>query len=236
MPDHSSIFGRRIRILHATTRNFVFVAAALAASAGVPAEADAQNQNTAYVPPKDTLFIGDSITGDWTDQPIHVGFYGVQACGIRLHFPTVLAQYPNVKRVVIEAGTNDIIQSPRAGPLCYFPRQDPVSSVVDMVKTAKAAGLEVFVMSVLPISWTNQAGEPCGPLVPPLNASLKAAVTPLGAVWVDDYDPFVGHPEYQIDGVHPNELGYYVMEMAYMAAAIPESCSEGVCPKPPPVK
>jgi hypothetical protein len=189
----------------------------------------------AFVPAWETLFIGDSITGNWTDEPIHVGFYGEQACAIRLHFAAALAENPQVKRVVIEAGTNDIIAGPGPGVACFWPLQDPVSSVVDMVTTAKQAGLEVFVLSVLPISWNNQAGQPCDPLVPPLNASLKTAVTAAGAIWVDDYDAFVGHPEYQVDGVHPNEEGYQVMEGVYLATANPLACRQGVCPKGPTV-
>jgi lysophospholipase L1-like esterase len=193
-------------------------------------------QTIPFVPPWQTLFIGDSITGNWNDEPIHIGFYGVQACGIRLHFPAVLAQYPQVRRVVIEAGSVDIMESPGGGFLCFWPNEDAVSSVVDMVRTAKAAGLQVFVLSVLPISWNNRANQPCGPLVPPFNASLKAAVTPLGAIWVDDYDAFVGHPEYQSDGAHPNEEGYHVIEAVYAEAADPGACNEnGVCPKQPPV-
>ncbi len=209
---------------------------ALLLCAGLAAAARAEAQTgIPFVPARETLFIGDSITGGWTDEPIHVGFYGQQACAIRLHFAAVLAQYPQVKRVVIEAGTNDIINGPGPGLTCFWPLQDPVSSVVDMVTTAKLAGLEVVVLSVLPISWNNQAGEPCDPLVPPLNASLKTAVTALGATWVDDYDAFVGHPEYQVDGVHPNEEGYEVMEQIYNSTTNPEECNKGVCGKVPPV-
>jgi lysophospholipase L1-like esterase len=87
-----------------------------------------------------------------------------------------------------------------------------------MVRTAQAAGLEVFVLSVLPISWNNRAGQPCDPLIPPFNQALQAAITAQGAYWVDDYSLFVGHPDLQIDGVHPNEAGYQVMEQAYAAA------------------
>jgi hypothetical protein len=215
----------------AVTALAIFLLAMLVARG---AEGQTQPQ-IAFVPAWETLFIGDSITGNWTDEPIHIGFYGEQACAIRLHFAAALAQNPQVKRVVIEAGTTDIIAGPGPGVACFWPLQDPVSSVVDMVTTAKQAGLEVFVLSVLPISWNNQAGQPCDPLVPPLNASLKTAVTAAGAIWVDDYDAFVGHPEYQVDGVHPNEEGYQVIEGIYIATANPGECKQGVCPKRPTV-
>jgi lysophospholipase L1-like esterase len=170
-----------------------------------------------YITPTQTLLIGDSITADFTDQPTRAGFPGQQACTIRYHLSTAMAQNPGIKRVVIEAGTNDIILGPFSGVDCNLPLQDPVSVIVDMVKTAQAAGMQVFVLSVLPISWNNQLGQPCDPLIPPFNATLQAAITAAGAYWVDDYDAFVGHPEYQIDGVHPNEAGYKVIEGVYFS-------------------
>jgi hypothetical protein len=162
-----------------------------------------------------TLLIGDSITQDWTDVPVRYGYSAQQSCTIRLHLAAAMAQNPQIRRVVIEAGTDDITQGPGAGFDCPLPTQDPVSSIVDMVKTAKAAGMQVFVLSVLPISWNNRAGQPCEPFVAPFNATLQAAITAAGAYWVDDYDAFVGHPEYQYDGVHPTLYGYQVIENVY---------------------
>jgi lysophospholipase L1-like esterase len=174
-----------------------------------------------------TLVVGDSITADWADEPVRAGFPSQQACTIRLHLAAAMAHNHGIKRVIIEAGTNDIIQGPGGGFDCDLPLQDPVTTIVDMVKTAKIAGMQVFVLSVLPIGWDNRAGQPCDPLVPPFNASLKTAILAGGAYWVDDYDPFVGHQaEYQPDGVHPNEAGYKVMEQAYFSAV----CSDtGQC-------
>lgn len=174
------------------------------------------------------LIVGDSITADWTDAPVRAGFPSQQACAIRLHFATAIAQNPGVQVAIIEAGTNDIIQGPGGGVNCPLPLQDPVSSVLDMVKTAQAAGFPVFVLSVLPISWNNRAGQPCGPLVPPFNASLQAAITAAGAYWVDNYDSFVGHTaQYQSDGVHPTEAGYKVMQANLQAAICSNlGCSE----------
>jgi lysophospholipase L1-like esterase len=174
--------------------------------------------NIAPVSPEQTLFIGDSITARWTDEPVRAGYPSNEACVIRLHLGAALATHPQTKRLVIEAGTNDIIQGPGGGFRCNLPGLDPVSTILNMVRTAQAAGLEVFVLSVLPISWNNRAGQPCDPLIPPFNQALQAAITAQGAYWVDDYSLFVGHPDLQIDGVHPNEAGYQVMEQAYAAA------------------
>jgi lysophospholipase L1-like esterase len=175
------------------------------------------------------LFIGDSITNRWTDVPVREGFEGQQGCTIREHLGTAMALNPQIKVVVIEAGTNDIIDGPgAAGFDCDLPLQDAVSSVLDMVKTAQTAGKQVFVLSVLPIAWNNRAGQPCDPLVPPFNATLQAAITAQGAFWVDNYDSFVGHTStYQVDGVHPTELGYKVMEENLLTAV----CTDlGFCP------
>ena len=180
----------------------------------------AQTPNPTF-PLQQVLFIGDSITNRWTDVPIRAGFEGQQGCTIREHLGTAMAQNPQIKIVVIEAGTNDIIDGPgTSGFDCALPLQDAVSSVLDMVKTAKTAGKQVFVLSVLPIAWNNRAGQPCDPLVPPFNATLQTAITAQGAFWVDNYDSFVGHTStYQGDGVHPTELGYEVMEENLETAA-----------------
>jgi len=177
------------------------------------------NGGIAPVTAEQTLFIGDSITAAWSDEPVRAGYAGFQACVIRLHLGAVLAANPQVKRVVIEAGTNDILQGPGGGYRCVLPGLDPVDSVLNMIRTAQAAGLEVFVMSVLPIAWNDRAGHPCNPLVPPFNQTLQAAITAQGAYWVDDYSLFVGNPGLQPDGVHPDEAGYQLMEQAYAAAA-----------------
>lgn len=165
-----------------------------------------------------TLVVGDSITADWGGAPVRYGVQGGQACTIRLHLPTIIAYHPSIHRLLIEAGTDDVIQTPGGGLDCDLPIQDGVTSVVDMVKTAKAANMQVFVLSVLPISWNNRAGQPCDPLVPPFNASLQAAITAAGAYWVDAYDSFNGHPELQSDGVHPTPAGYQLIDSIFTSA------------------
>jgi hypothetical protein len=186
---------------------------------GMACLAGAQTQlakpRPAAVPPgaEQVLVIGDSITEDWTDMPVRASYSGRQACVLRLHMAAAIAQNPQIKIVVIEAGTDDILQSPGSGFDCPLPLQDATTSVVDMVKTAQATGRPVFVLSVLPISWNNRASQPCAPLVPPFNAALQSAITAAGAYWVDNYDSFVGNTaQYQIDGVHPSEAGFQVME------------------------
>jgi lysophospholipase L1-like esterase len=178
-----------------------------------------RNLGITPVTAEQTLFIGDSITAGWTDEPVRVGYPGFQSCIIRLHLGAALAANPQVKRVVIETGTNDLLQGPGGGYRCNLPGLDPVSSVLNLVREAQAAGLEVFVLSVLPIAWNDRAGHPCNPLVPPFNQTLQAAVTAQGAYWVDDYALFVGQTGLQPDGVHPNEAGYQLMEQAYEAVA-----------------
>jgi lysophospholipase L1-like esterase len=187
--------------------------------AGYRAGGISGNGGIPSVTAQQTLFIGDSITAGWTDEPVRVGYPGFQSCVIRLHLAAALAANPQVKRVVIEAGTNDILQGPGGGFRCNLAGLDPVDSILNMVRTAQAAGLEVFVLSVLPIAWNDRAGKPCDPLVPPFNQALQTAVTAQGAYWVDDYALFVGNPQLQPDGVHPNEAGYQLMEQAYEAVA-----------------
>jgi lysophospholipase L1-like esterase len=179
----------------------------------------ASNGGIAPVTAQQTLFLGDSITNDWSDEPVRKGYPGQHACVIRLHMATVLAANPQVKRLVIEAGTNDIIGGPYPGFACALPGLDPVTAILNMVRAGQAAGLEVFVMSVLPIAWTNRAGQPCNNYVPAFNQTLQTAITAQGAYWVDDWALFNGQTGLQPDGVHPNEAGYQLMEQAYEAAA-----------------
>ena len=166
----------------------------------------------------ETLVVGDSIAVAWTEMPHRYGLEGQSACMVRMGLGTAIAQNPGMKRLLIEVGTDDLLQGPGPGLQCLLPNQTPVASVLDMIKTAKLAGLQVFVLSILPISWDDRAGQPAGQYVQPFNTAMQNAIAGTGAIWLDGFDIFNGHPEYQSDGVHPNGTGFHLLDTLYATA------------------
>jgi hypothetical protein len=54
-------------------------------------EAGNGDQGIAPVTPEQTLFIDDSITLKWTDEPVRAAYSSGEACTIGLHLATALA-------------------------------------------------------------------------------------------------------------------------------------------------
>ena len=80
-----------------------------------------------------------------------------------------------------------------------------------MVQMGRAAGIEVILCGLPPIT-SNPAYY--NPLDTAFNAALADFAMTNGYLLIDYYTPMVGHPEYFLDGVHPNVTGYAVMEAA----------------------
>jgi len=154
-----------------------------------------------------TVFIGDSITQYWNLPVNNQGIAGEYTADMLARFQTDVIN-PGYARVVILGGTNDIwlAQSPNI--------PQAVQNVETMAQMGRAAGLEV-VLCTLPANLTNPSFF--AQLYPLFDQPLTAFATANGYPLVDYYDVTLGHPEYFLDGIHPNAAGYAVMEAALSA-------------------
>jgi hypothetical protein len=73
---------------------------------------------------------------------------------------------------------------------------------------AQAADLEVVLCTLPPIpGQSDLSGQ-----VTWVNQEITALAKMRGFQLVDYFTPMTGHPEYFIDGLHPDKFGYAVME------------------------
>jgi lysophospholipase L1-like esterase len=116
------------------------------------------------------------------------------------------------KAVVILAGTNDIAGN--TGPSTLEMIE---SNITSMVELAKANGIRVVLVSVLPAfgyRWKPSV-QPAA-LIVSLNQWLRSYAEKSKIVYLDLHAPLADarmgmRSEYSVDGVHPNEAGYQVM-------------------------
>lgn len=184
-----------------------------------------QNQNVALQPlkpgQKRIVFMGDSITEFWSvtcsdffaDKPyINRGISGQTTPQMLLRFrQDVLALKPAV--VVILAGINDIAGN--TGPSTLEMTAD---NIISMVELARANHIKVILCSVLPafdFPW-RKGLEPAEKVVK-LNNMLKKYADANSILYLDYYSAMVNEQKglnaaYADDGVHPNKVGYAVME------------------------
>lgn len=167
------------------------------------------------------VFYGDSITDSWgrqhgrffPDQPwVNRGISGQTTPQMLVRFQQdVLALHPEA--VVILAGINDIAGNTGAESLGTI--QDNFRS---MVALAKAAHVRVILSSVLPA-----AAFPWHPGVDPrdevvaLNQRLQEFAAKEHVGFLNYYPAMVGpdggmRPGISLDGIHPNDAGYAIME------------------------
>ena len=170
---------------------------------------------------KRVVFMGNSITEGWkylrpgyfAGKPyICRGISGQTTPQMLIRFrPDVIALKPEV--VLILAGINDIAGN--TGPATLEMIEDNVTSMVEL---AKANGIQVILCSVLPaydFPW-NPGVFPSEKIVL-LNKWIKEYASNNGFAYLDYYSSMVDgrkglKTEYSEDGVHPNEIGYSVME------------------------
>jgi PKD repeat protein len=150
-----------------------------------------------------TVFMGDSITYYWQLLINNSGIAGQRTSDMLARFATDVLGH-GYARVVILAGTNDIWS-----PIAVSGQA--VQQIGAMAQMARAAGIEVVLCELPPM--LNNPGY-YGPLQISFNASLADFARTNGYLLVDYYTPMAGHPEYFLDGVHPNTIGYVVMEAA----------------------
>ena len=184
-----------------------------------------QSQNASLPVPtaeqKRIVFMGDSITELWSvinpeyfsGKPyINRGIGGQTTPQMLIRFRAdVIALQPTA--VVILAGINDI-----AGNTGQSSIKMISDNIFSMVELAKVNNIQVILCSVLPaydFPWKpNQ--EPIEK-IKALNEILKNYAKSNNVVYVDYYSAMVDERlglniEYSKDGVHPNKIGYQIME------------------------
>lgn len=186
----------------------------------------ANQQLAGKADPRRVVFMGDSITEGWADQPfirgnrhfVCRGISGQTAPQMLVRFRSdVIALKPAA--VHIMAGTNDIAEN--NGPET---EDEMFGAIVSMAELARANGIKVVVGSVPPaadFSWHH--GLNPAPKIIALNARLRAYAASHGFAYADYWRAMATadgamKPEYSPDGVHPNAGGYAAMRPIAEAA------------------
>ena len=171
--------------------------------------------------PVTTIFMGDSITEFWNPkdkdffaqhQIINRGISGQTTSQMLLRFrQDVIHLHP--KQVVILAGINDIAQN--TGPISI---ENTFANIISMVELAKMNKIKVVISSVLPAFdfYWKKGLEPSGKVIA-LNILLRDYAQKNKIPYVDYFskmkDDRNGLPaQYSDDDIHPNEVGYQVMQ------------------------
>lgn len=184
-----------------------------------------QNENTKLAPrepgKKRILFIGDSITEMWsTTNPsffsgkpyINRGIGGQTTPQILVRFRAdAIALQPAV--IVLLAGINDIAGN--TGPSTIEMIRDNIFSMAEL---AKANNIKIILCSVLPAyDFPWKPNQNPAEKVMALNKMIKEYADAHNIIYLDYYSALVDDrkglkPIHSGDGVHPNKLGYEIME------------------------
>jgi len=167
------------------------------------------------------VFMGNSITEGWlnlhpeffANKPyINRGIGGQTTPQMLLRFrQDVINLKPTV--VVILAGINDIAGN--TGPSTIEMIAD---NIISMAELAKANNINVILCSVLPAyDFPWRPGLEPAEKVTKLNKLIKAYAKKHNLVYVDYFTPMADESnglkkELGSDGVHPNKIGYLIME------------------------
>jgi lysophospholipase L1-like esterase len=147
-----------------------------------------------------TVFMGDSITAYW-NLPYHNAGISSQTTDQMLdRFASDVLGH-DYKRVVILGGTNDV-------RLDSFVASDVIESLSEMTAIAQSAGIEA-ILCTIPPNFSDARSEE---RVVDLNQLIVALAAAKGLLLVDYFSVLAGRPDYFVDGIHPNEFGYAVME------------------------
>ena len=116
--------------------------------------------------------------------------------------------------VIINCGTNDIAEN--NGP---YNEDITMDNIISMSELAISNGIKVVLSSVLPCDgflW-NRSVTDAAAKIQSLNQRIINYATDRGLPYIDYYSAMVVdggaiNPAYSEDGVHPNSMGYQVME------------------------
>ena len=181
--------------------------------------------------PVNAVLIGDSIT-EFFDHNIYYNDYGVilnrgiggdEAQFIDFRFEADVVQL-KPKACIILVGVNNTWvledQKDEDGFFKEAPTKEVIKTVVDafesMFAKAKAAGIEMWICSCMPMGDGMPSIEARNKVLQLLNIEYKKLIEKHGGKFIDMSTPFVNDegkmiPETSRDGVHPNGVGYRVM-------------------------
>lgn len=173
--------------------------------------------------PQRVVLMGNSITEFWMDTHpqffadnhlVGRGISGQESYEMLARFrQDVLALSPLA--VVINCGTNDIAEN-----FCPYDEDITMDNIKSMTELALHNGITVILSSVLPCDhfiW-NRSVRNVPQKIRSLNARIMQLAEQLSLPYIDYYNAMVYNeggainPAYSDDGVHPNPLGYSVME------------------------
>ena len=173
--------------------------------------------------PQRVVLMGNSITEFWMETHpqffadnhlVGRGIGGQESYEMLARFrQDVLALSP--RAVVINCGTNDIAEN-----FCPYDEDITMDNIKSMTELALHNGITVILSSVLPCDhfiW-NRSVRNVPQKIRSLNARIMELAEQLSLPYIDYYNAMVYNeggainPAYSEDGVHPNSLGYNVME------------------------
>lgn len=183
-------------------------------------------QNAALRGPVRVVFMGDSITDNWsgadpalfTDGVVDRGISGQTTSQMLLRFrQDVIALHPIA--VHIMAGTNDIAGNTGAATV------DTIEGHIEtMAELARAHGIKVILASIPPaLAFPWSPDKRPAPQILAFNAWLRGYATAHGCTYVDYHTAMTTtggamRAGLATDGVHPTPAGYAVMRPLALAA------------------
>ncbi len=167
------------------------------------------------------VFMGNSITEDWkTFHPefflgkpyINRGISSQTTPQMLLRFRADVINL-NPELVIILAGTNDIAGN--TGPSSI---EMIAHNIISMAELAMINDIKIILCSVLPVyDYTWKPGLNPVRKISALNEIIRDYAQNNGIMYLDYYSSMVDDrkgltEDYTYDGVHPNKLGYTIME------------------------
>ena len=187
------------------------------------AKEDSQEKTYDY----EAVFIGDSITANWTNPSkgghpefftsnnfLAMGYSGKTAANLKKLFKASVIN-ENPRQVVILAGINDIAQNDGK----YVSNEEIRDNIAWMATEATNNGIRVVLCSVTPSTrfwWSTSISHPEKTIVE-LNKLIKGLAEEKGYAYADYHSALVATDggiisSYSNDAIHPNQEGYIVME------------------------
>ncbi len=171
-----------------------------------------------------TVFFGDSITELWQLEAyftpsdgaiLNRGIGGDITPHMARRFDADVIQL-KPRNVVILAGTNDVARLLSANKSEEEMIAQVMSNMEQMAKSARAAGIDVFICSILPTNPDTKNHEGKARVLPKISERLKAYCAANGCIYVD-YAPALSDAQGALrkdlarDGLHPHYAGYEIM-------------------------
>ena len=187
------------------------------------AKEDSQEKGYDY----EAVFIGDSITANWTNPSkgghpefftsnnfLAMGYSGKTTASLKKLFKASVIN-ENPRQVVILAGINDVAQNDGE----YVPNEKIVENLAWMANEATKNGIRVVLCSVTPSTsfwWSKDISHP-EKIIIELNKLIKALADEKGYAYADYHSALKDGSDgilstYSNDAIHPNLAGYTVME------------------------